>query len=724
MGGLPTFIQPRRNLTLVNDNLVDRSSLLALLGSDVRRDGEWLMTWCPAHNDGVKHGKKGRDGRSLGLSNDGVLKCFAGCNFKDILEALDYQPDVKPTPISAAKPAGPRPPDLGSDEKLTAVYEVRDQDGKLLAEKGRIDNKAGGKRFSWRMPGTQGWPSKQYGGGLIDTSPNDLPPWPAEKVAAADPKQWVIICEGEKAAQACMDHGFIACSYTGGADQRIFGNQTFELFRDRKVALWPDNDEPGFRYMARLAKLLGPIARQLRYITVPSKPKEDAWDYFYKDQLPAADVFKTTWEEPLVDFLGADRIRVTTFTKSGPMLFDFAELNYVKGELHTELEVTPMSQGMDDESMTTRQNLISTSGREGLERMLKKQFGDVPNWTQAISQAYKRARDGFAAQERGLHIGDAQRMGRIQWVLEGLLARGHHSVLFGDGSSGKTMFGYLITIALASGLPLWGRDTMPQASLIVDYETSERVARWRIERLMVGLGMDATTIDSLPIHYWAGGGIPIADQADAIRKYTRKQGIDFMMVDSGGVACGLPPEKSEAAIQYFNGCLRTGVETVLTICHVAGMSDGQFPFGSKFWHNLARATYFMKASGVGTDEIGITLFPRKANETKRGKDEDFLMTFTPGDQGPVVIESVQGRQAALQRQALNEADQIWAVLRQQPDLKSYEVAQLSGIPGDRVSMILQKAMNDWVEADVKVGVAGGIRTWRATSSEPPSQLAV
>lgn len=702
---------------------IDRNELLALIGSDVRRDGKWLMTWCPAHADGTKNGRRGKAGRSLGLSDDGVIKCFAGCKLNDILNAYGYvrppRGAATPRPISSAP--SQRRPDVGPDETVAAVYEFRDADGKLVAEKARIEMKAGGKRFSWRMPGVKGWPNRDNGGGLINLAQQDIPAWGTDLVAKSNPKEWVLVTEGEKAAQACRDKGFLAVSWGGGADQRLFGN-TLQFLKNRKVALWPDNDDAGFRYMTRLARLLDGIAGQIRYITVPGGPKEDAYDFFYKDNGSPQDVFKTVWEEPLVEYAASDNIRVTVFTKLGPVLFDFQDMSYTRGELHTELEVQPLATGMDQDSLTTRQNLISSSGREGLERMLKKQFGDA-NWTQAISQAYRRARDAFNELERGLKIGDAARMQKLEFFVEGLFAEGHHSIVFGDGSSGKTMWLYAIAIAVAAGIPIFGCDVKPGAVLLVDYETSEELARWRIERLMTGMGMDAANLDSLPIYYWPGGGIPIAEQAENIRRFARKHGINFMIVDSGGVACGMPPEKSEAAIQYFAGCQRTGIDTVVTICHVSALSDGQFPFGSKFWHNLARATYFMKASGVGSDEIGITLYPRKANETKRGEEQHYVMEFSPQQGGPIVIENQRALAAAQAKAQLDDEDRIWAALMQQPGMKSYEVAQVTGIKGDKVAQILESARGRWVRMNPGFGTGGSIRTWEVTTQTPPSELA-
>ena len=51
-----------------------------------------------------------------------------------------------------------------------------------------------------------------------------------------------------------------------------------------------------------------------------------------------------------------------------------------------------------------------------------------------------------------------------------------------------------------------------------------------------------------------------------------------------------PPESSVEALKYFRTLHRIGVRGSLGIAHVTKNGDGadQKPFGSAYWHNLAR----------------------------------------------------------------------------------------------------------------------------------------
>lgn len=72
---------------------------------------------------------------------------------------------------------------------------------------------------------------------------------------AARPEAPVLVCEGEKAADAAGEllPDWIAVTSAGGAQAPKQSDWT--PLRGRRVAIWPDHDEPGQRYAAAVAKL-------------------------------------------------------------------------------------------------------------------------------------------------------------------------------------------------------------------------------------------------------------------------------------------------------------------------------------------------------------------------------------------------------------------------------------------------------------------------------------
>ncbi len=703
-----------------DDGDVEFDEIFPLLG-DAIRNGEWLMTWCPVHNDGAKHGRRpGRPGgRSLGLSERGVLRCFAGCDFADVIASL-RGPEYEAKSGAPKKPKPPEDPGYNAAvERLADTYLYQNSDGHTVAEKARFEKLDGsGKRFMWRLPGVRGWPSSENGGGLRDIPLETIPLWGTEMVATAKADEWVIFTEGEKAAQACRERGLLAVTHGGGASTRRFGD-VLEILKDRKVALWPDNDQPGRRYMTVIAQLLKNVARQVRYIAVPVPEKGDAYDFFLAGG-KAEDIFNTIWDKPLVEFVAQDHIRVTTYTELGPVLFDADELAFGRNEkgIDTDLVVRLLTPGFEEEAYPARINLRSQSARETLERNLKKQFGADVNWTRAITQAVSRLDRGFTSQERGTPVYQILEGGALEFTLAPFFPRGQHSVVFGDGASMKTMLTYWFLLQIATGYSPVGYDVRPGNVLIVDYETSAGVAKQRLQRMLDAM-IPGTRLEEVPgLHYWPAEGIPLAEQADTLRKYSKAHDIDVALIDSGGVACGGPPERTEFVIPYFAAAQKLHVESVITICHLAKQSDGSTPFGSQFWNNLARRTYHVKARGAGTDSVSVELTTRKQNEGRRLKPVGYQIDFEEGEAGPINITQKQAGSSGgyasddgEDGDELNGETTIILTLRDAgAPLKAYEIHERTRLPLDTITHVLNMGANKGIFVQYSDG-PGAVRRW-------------
>lgn len=148
-------------------------------------------------------------------------------------------------------------------------YEIRDVDRVLRAVHKRIDLPHGYKKMWWERPGGQR--------GLGGTPTSSLPLFGSE-LLAANPKAWVIITEGEKAALAARRLGLLALGTVTGAASCPDASP-LECLRDRRVILWPDADEAGYQHMARLAEQLHDVAGVGGYVVTGSKKGADAADF-------------------------------------------------------------------------------------------------------------------------------------------------------------------------------------------------------------------------------------------------------------------------------------------------------------------------------------------------------------------------------------------------------------------------------------------------------------
>ena len=81
---------------------------------------------------------------------------------------------------------------------------------------------------------------------------------------------------------------------------------------------------------------------------------------------------------------------------------------------------------------------------------------------------------------------------------------------------------------------------------------------------------------------------PLSVIANKVRREVAKQRIQFMICDSVAPACIGRPEDAEAAVDFFKAFRRVGIGG-LAIAHTRAEDGEKRPFGSIYWHNLARA---------------------------------------------------------------------------------------------------------------------------------------
>jgi DNA-binding CsgD family transcriptional regulator len=199
--------------------------------------------------------------------------------------------------------------------------------------------------------------------------------------------------------------------------------------------------------------------------------------------------------------------------------------------------------------------------------------------------------------------------------IEGLpLLRRHPSVIFGDGGAAKSYTALFLAGRMAQ---------MGIRAALFDWELCGEDHRERLERLF-GARMP-------PILY-ARCERPLVFEADRLRRIVRENGIEFCVFDSVAFACDGPPESAEVAGRYFRAVRQIGGGS-LHIAHVnKGENADQKPFGSAFWHNGARSTWYAQRAEDLPDGsiIRLGLFNRKTNLGALRQPASFTVTFTDG----------------------------------------------------------------------------------------------
>lgn len=145
-----------------------------------------------------------------------------------------------------------------------ATYSYVDESGTLLFQTVRFEPKA----FSQRRPdGNGGWTWNLHGVRLV--------PY---RLADFLNKESVAIVEGEKDADALWKWGFAATTNPLGAGK--WRPEFNEYFRDKRVVLLPDDDEPGERHILDVARNLHGVAQSIKIVPLPDLPPKgdvSAW---------------------------------------------------------------------------------------------------------------------------------------------------------------------------------------------------------------------------------------------------------------------------------------------------------------------------------------------------------------------------------------------------------------------------------------------------------------
>ncbi len=87
----------------------------------------------------------------------------------------------------------------------------------------------------------------------------------------------VILCEGEKCAEALIQQGYCATTTMNGANAPVDKTDWSPLY-GKDVYIWPDNDVPGKDYAERVAKALKHTKVKSVHMLLPPEDKPEKWD--------------------------------------------------------------------------------------------------------------------------------------------------------------------------------------------------------------------------------------------------------------------------------------------------------------------------------------------------------------------------------------------------------------------------------------------------------------
>jgi hypothetical protein len=257
----------------------------------VKKSGSGWSARCPAHDDrkASLSVSEGDDGRAL-------VKCHAGCTTEQVvaavgLELRDLFPEqtgwaaglIARNGRSHGQPRAERPPPRaerppGEGQTFATAHDA-------LAV---LDRQLGRHSCHWTYTDRAGQPvglvarwdglngktirpvSRRGDGWVIGAMPDPRPLYRLPDLADA---KLVVVCEGEKAADAARRLGFIATTSAGGA--AAAAKSDWRPLANKEIWILPDNDAPGRKYANDVAGILVKLtpAPVVRIVELPGLPE-------------------------------------------------------------------------------------------------------------------------------------------------------------------------------------------------------------------------------------------------------------------------------------------------------------------------------------------------------------------------------------------------------------------------------------------------------------------
>lgn len=358
---------------------------------------------------------------------------------------------------------------------------------------------------------------------------------------------------------------------------------------------WPDDTPESVNGIDDLLglwgaeKVLETIKSQARAVRITNRDIESAKREFsaigegrYRLELPSAGI---TFE--------VDRLR--------------RERNELVGELSVKCNL-PGARTVEGTLSAVDFNFSSARSRSERAKLLSDRSRAQLDWDGLVEEFCQRV---LQADRNGQPAVDLRTLPKPQAgddiEIEGLyFPRRHPTLLFGDGGSGKSYVGLWIAGCLAKrGIRIG----------LFDWELAGEDHRERLEMLFGS---------QMPRIFYARCERPLVYEADRLRRIVQDNAIDYAVFDSVAFACDGPPETAEIAGRYFRALRQIGIGS-LNIAHVTKTSNDakapktdQKPFGSIFWHNGARATWFVQKAddSMDADVLKLGFFNRKTNLTR------------------------------------------------------------------------------------------------------------
>jgi hypothetical protein len=191
-----------------------------------------------------------------------------------------------------------------------------------------------------------------------------------------------------------------------------------------------------------------------------------------------------------------------------------------------------------------------------------------------------------------------------------------HTILHGTGGTGK------------GKLAAWWVGRLVQDGhkvLILDYENHPDEWARRHFGLAGVAGAEAILHVSPLVPSFRAPHGPIWQTAELLHNLISEHDVTYVVIDSIVAACGGADPMEPGTPARYAGALQALATPALSLAHVTKADDLRYPFGSIFWHNLARLTWSLAKDGERR-----ILANRKANNYENAGRSVLSITWRDG----------------------------------------------------------------------------------------------
>jgi len=300
--------------------------------------------------------------------------------------------------------------------------------------------------------------------------------------------------------------------------------------------------------------------------------------------------------------------------EQGTIVIRFGKISASDDSLSGLLTVKLKAEGRTFNLYAGKWNCMATRTRKELANYLTRVTPETfeIRWSEVVEWLAQGILESYFSTSPVERINPAETT-EVEFLLRPLLPKGHPTLLFAPGGTGKSFVAMYIAMLVQNGMTFGEETQEPQEVLYLDWEVDKREADRRF-------GMFKLTFPDMDLNYplYKRCELPLKDEIDDILQATIENNVKLIIIDSAAPAVGGDINDAHKILTFFQAVrqLTTAGASVLILTHVSKSDkkeEKRSPIGSVFFENLSRLTWELRAESPEKGTFDFALIPRKSN---------------------------------------------------------------------------------------------------------------